>query len=165
MPNSASHNNTSPNSKSRETMAVEAIENGTVIDHIPAQQGLNILARIQNRNADARVTVGLNLPSKGNFSKDIIKVESWMFSEQDAAEMALYAPNATVNIIESYKVVRKFKIGLPDQFLGIFECPNSNCISHTEPALTRFSVSMKNSKISLKCHYCERGFADSLFKH
>jgi len=149
----------------RETLAVEAIGIGTVLDHIPAGQGLNILARIQIRNANARLTVGLNLPSKGKELKDIIKVEGWLFSEQDAAEMALFAPHATVNIIESYKVVRKFKIGLPDEFNGIFACPNTNCISHCEPLPTRFSVRRADKDITLKCHFCERAFKDSLFKH
>lgn len=149
----------------RETMAVEAIKSGTVIDHIPAGQGLNILARIQKRNANARLTVGLNLPSKGSGTKDIIKVEDWMFSEQDAAEMALYAPEATVNIIENYRVVKKFQIGLPEEFKGIFDCPNTNCISHTEPVATRFSVRLKSEQIQLRCHFCERSFADNLFKH
>ena len=147
----------------RETMAVEAIKEGTVIDHIPAGQGLNILARIQIRNADARLTVGLNLPSKGSVLKDIIKVEGWLFSEQDAAEMALYAPNATVNIIQKYKVLKKFPIGLPVEFKGIFPCPNTNCISHAEPVVTRFTVKEKNENIQLRCHFCERSFADSLF--
>ncbi len=149
----------------RETMAVEAIETGTVIDHIPAGQGLNILARIQKRNAQARLTVGLNLPSKGSGLKDIIKVEGWLFSEHDAAEMALYAPHATVNIIEAYKVVKKFPIGLPAEFTGIFPCPNTNCISHAEPVATRFTVTETPEKVQLRCHFCERSFADSLFKH
>jgi len=149
----------------RETMAVEAIETGTVIDHIPAGQGLNILARIQKRNAHARLTVGLNLRSKGSEQKDIIKVEDWLFSEQDAAELALYAPKATVNIIERYKVVKKFHIGLPEEFSGIFACPNSNCISHTEPVASRFSVTAGKSHVHLRCHFCERSFADTLFKH
>lgn len=147
----------------RETMAVEAIEMGTVIDHIPAGQGLNILYRIQKRNANARLTVGLNLRSKGSVQKDIIKVEGWLFSEQDAAEMSLYAPKSTVNIIEQYRVVKKFKIGLPEEFVGIFACPNTNCISHAEPAPTRFYVQTKADHVRLKCHFCERGFADTLF--
>ncbi|MFQ3231313.1 aspartate carbamoyltransferase regulatory subunit [Reinekea sp.] len=149
----------------RETMAVEAITTGTVIDHIPAGQGLNILSRIQKRNPNARLTVGLNLPSKGSVLKDIVKVEGWLFSENDAAEMALYAPSATVNIITDYKVEKKFQIGLPEQFVGIFDCPNSNCISNSEPAATRFKVKQVHEQIALRCHYCERSFADSLFKH
>lgn len=148
----------------RETMAVEAIEKGTVIDHIPPGQGLNILARIQVRNPNARLTVGLNLPSRGAGAKDIVKVEGWLFSEQDAAEMALYAPSATVNIINEYRVDKKFKIGLPEQFVGIFACPNSNCISHAEPVASRFTVREVAQQVRLRCHYCERSFVDSLFK-
>jgi len=148
----------------RETMAVEAIETGTVIDHIPAGQGLNILSRIQKRDPNARLTVGLNLPSKGIGLKDIVKVQGWIFSEQDAAEMALFAPNATVNIIEQYKVDRKFPIGLPEAFVGIFQCPNANCVSHPEPVASRFVVSVIDQEVQLTCHYCERGFSDRLFK-
>lgn len=148
----------------RETMAVEAIEHGTVIDHIPAGQGLNVLARIQKRDANAQLTVGLNLPSQGLSTKDIIKVEGWRFSEQDAAEMALFAPEATVNLIENYLVIRKFKIGLPKEFIGIFRCPNTNCISNSEPVSSRLHVWRTQPNIELKCHYCERGFADQLFK-
>jgi aspartate carbamoyltransferase regulatory subunit len=148
----------------RETMAVEAIQKGTVIDHIPTGQGLNILALIQKRDASAQVTVGLNLPSRGSGRKDIIKVEGWLFSEEDAGEMVLYAPVATINIIDQYRVVKKFKIGLPESFVGIFACPNTNCISHTEPVASRFKVVQRNEKVRLRCHYCERTFSDSLFK-
>lgn len=148
----------------RETMAVEAIEHGTVIDHIPAGQGLNVLSRIQRRNANARVTVGLNLPSKGSGQKDIVKVEGWLFSDQDAGEMALYAPNATVNIIEDYRVTRKFRIGLPEAFVGLLACPNTHCITHTEPVVTHFRVTTRSEGVELECHYCERSFQDNLFR-
>lgn len=148
----------------RETMAVEAIQKGTVIDHIPTGHGLDILALIQKRDAEAQVTVGLNLPSKGSGRKDIIKVEGWLFSEQDAGEMALYAPNATINIINDYKVEKKFKIDLPESFVGIFSCPNTNCISHSEPVPSRFKVKTREEEVLLRCHYCERSFSDSLFK-
>lgn len=149
--------------RGRETMLVEAIESGTVIDHIPAGKGLVILGRLQIKNAEARLTVGLNLPSKGSGLKDLIKVDEWPFTEQDAAELALFAPNATVNIIEDYRVIRKFPISLPEVFVGVFPCPNSNCITHNEPVETRFKVLTQGERVQLRCHYCERSFADTLF--
>ena len=88
-------------------------------------------------------------------------MEDWRFSEQDAAELALFAPQATVNIIEEYRVVRKFPIGLPETFVGVFACPNTNCITHAEPVETRFKV-VATAPLQLR-HYCERAFADSLF--
>ncbi len=147
----------------RETMLVEAIQSGTVIDHIPAGMGLVILGRLQIKNAQARLTVGLNLPSKGSGLKDLIKVDDWPFTEQDAAELALFAPKATVNIIDDYRVVRKFPIGLPETFVDVFPCPNSNCITHNEPVETRFKVVSRGEQVQLRCHYCERSFADTLF--
>lgn len=146
----------------REKMLVEAIQNGTVIDHIPAGKGLTILGRLQLKNAEARLTVGLNLPSHGGGMKDLIKVDDWRFTELDAAELALFAPHATVNIIADYRVVRKFPIGLPEAFVGVFACPNANCITHVEPVESRFAV-VAGSGLQLRCHYCERAFADTLF--
>lgn len=147
----------------RDKLMVEAIQSGTVIDHIPAGKGLTILSRLQLKNANIRLTVGLNLPSHGGGLKDLIKVDEWPFTEQDAAELALFAPSATVNIIEDYRVVRKFPIGLPETFTGVFDCPNSNCITHNEPVESRFSVVHGGQRIQLRCHYCERSFADTLF--
>ncbi|PTY36374.1 aspartate carbamoyltransferase regulatory subunit [Saccharospirillum sp. MSK14-1] len=148
--------------QTREKMLVEAIHNGTVIDHIPAGKGLTILGRLQLKNAEARLTVGLNLPSHGGGMKDLIKVDDWRFTEHDAAELALFAPKATVNIIEDYRVVRKFPIGLPEAFVGVFACPNANCITHVEPVESHFAV-VTGESLQLRCHYCERAFADTLF--
>ncbi|MCH8530237.1 MAG: aspartate carbamoyltransferase regulatory subunit [Saccharospirillum sp.] len=156
-----------PDTKTK--LMVEAIQTGTVIDHIPAGKGLTILSRLQIRNAQARLTVGLNLPSGGSGLKDLIKIDEWRFTENDAAELALFAPDATVNIIEDYRVVKKFSIGLPERFVGVFTCPNTNCITHNEPVDSRFTViqrpaqPQRSAQVLLRCDYCERSFADTLF--
>ena len=41
--------------------SVEAIENGTVIDHIPAGKGLSILRQFKLLHPGNAVTVGFNL--------------------------------------------------------------------------------------------------------
>ncbi|MCI3999936.1 aspartate carbamoyltransferase regulatory subunit, partial [Klebsiella pneumoniae] len=45
-------------------LSVEAIEKGTVIDHIPAGRGLTILRQFKLLHYGNAVTVGFNLPSK-----------------------------------------------------------------------------------------------------
>ena len=45
-------------------LSVEAIEKGTVIDHIPAGKGLAILRQFKLLHYGNAVTVGFNLPSK-----------------------------------------------------------------------------------------------------
>lgn len=146
-----------------EKMQVEAICQGTVIDHITSGQGLKILNRLQLINDKIRLTVGLNLPSGQYGSKDIIKVENWMFSKDEANELALLAPNATVNIIEDYRVVSKFHMELPEVLVGIFSCPNTNCITHSEPVDSKFTIRAEDGEVRLRCHYCEEFFNKKLF--
>lgn len=143
-------------------LKVEAISQGTVIDHIPAGQGIKILERLHLLGGTARVTVGFNLPSGELGMKDIIKVEGRMFTEQEANELALYAASATINVIDGYKVVNKFAVNLPSQMQGIFDCPNSNCITHNEPVLSRFTLKPTQDDVLMQCHYCEKTFSKEI---
>ena len=95
--------------------------------------------------------------------KDLIKVENTVFDENQANQLALFAPNATINVIEDFEVVRKFHVSTPEQVKAVFACPNSNCISHNEPIDSNFYVRHQQQDIKLKCHYCEKTFDRSLF--
>ncbi|GGY12518.1 aspartate carbamoyltransferase regulatory subunit [Paludibacterium paludis] len=144
------------------TRTVEALKEGTVIDHIPAGQGLKILRLFRFSDSGERVNVGLNLSSRHMGSKDLIKVENIALTEEQANELALFAPKATVNVIENYEVVKKHKLELPETVEGIFACPNSNCISHKEPVRSFFYVSVKKSDTKMKCKYCEKVFSKDI---
>ncbi len=141
---------------------VEALKSGTVIDHIPAGQGLRILRLFQLTEYRERVTVGLNLPSGHMGSKDLIKVENVVLSEEQANELALFAPRGTVSVIEDFAVVRKQKLAIPDTVEGIFACPNSNCVSHVEPVQSHFSVRVTEHDTKMKCKYCEKVFSKDI---
>lgn len=140
-------------------LQVEAIKNGTVIDHIPAHVGVKVLRLFNMHNSNERVTIGLNLPSSALGAKDLLKVENTFISEEQAQKLALYAPKATVNQIENYAVVKKLELTLPKQVVDVFSCANSNCITHNEPVSSNFSVTEKNDVIRLKCKYCEKSFS------
>ena len=139
-------------------MQVEAIKNGTVIDHIPSQIGIKVLRLFDMHNSSQKVTIGLNLPSSALGSKDLLKIENVFINEEQASKLALYAPNATVNQIENYEVVKKLPLVLPDSINNVFTCPNSNCITHNEPVETCFSLYQKSEGVRLKCKYCEKVF-------
>jgi aspartate carbamoyltransferase regulatory subunit len=143
-------------------LQVEAIQNGSVIDHIPAQQGVKILKFFKFTQTNEKITIGLNLPTHNGAGKDLIKVENTFISDAQANQLALFAPDATINQIKDFKVVHKFQVQLPESFLGVLSCPNSNCISHNEPVKTRFYVK-KGRELKLKCHYCEKAFSRSFF--
>jgi aspartate carbamoyltransferase regulatory subunit len=143
-------------------LQVEAIQDGSVIDHIPAQQGVKILRFFKFTQTNEKITIGLNLPTHNGAGKDLIKVENTFISDDQANQLALFAPDATINQIKDFKVVKKFKVQLPDFFSGVLSCPNSNCISHNEPVKARFYVN-KGTELRLKCHYCEKSFTRTFF--
>ncbi|MDK2706596.1 aspartate carbamoyltransferase regulatory subunit [Vibrio vulnificus] len=140
-------------------LQVEAIKNGTVIDHIPAQVGIKVLKLFDMHNSSQRVTIGLNLPSSALGNKDLLKIENVFINEEQASKLALYAPHATVNQIEDYQVVKKLALELPDFVSDVFECPNTNCITHNEPVASNFRVFEKKGDVRLKCKYCEKAFS------
>lgn len=139
-------------------LQVEAIKCGTVIDHIPAHIGFKLLSLFKLTETDQRITIGLNLPSNHLGKKDLIKIENTFLTAQQANQLAMYAPNATINNIENYVVVKKMQINLPDRIDSILVCPNSNCISHNEPVNSSFYVMSEKDDVMLRCKYCEKEF-------
>jgi aspartate carbamoyltransferase regulatory subunit len=142
-------------------LQVEAIQNGTVIDHIPAHLGLKIAQWLDVAKTEQRVTLGLNLPSSEGGNKDLIKIENVRLTQEQLSQLAIVAPNATVNDIHNYQVVNKHILPLPSRLIGHFPCPNSNCITHVEPVKTQFHV-MRGENIKLRCCYCEKTFSKEL---
>ena len=140
-------------------LSVEAIEKGTVIDHIPAGKGLIILRQFKLLHYGSAVTVGFNLPSKTQGSKDIIKITGVWLDDNAANRLALFAPEAVVNTIDHFKVINKRLLTLPDEIAEVFRCPNANCASHGEPVKSRFYVRKQSGQTKLKCHYCEKTFS------
>ncbi|ABF14102.1 aspartate carbamoyltransferase regulatory subunit [Candidatus Palibaumannia cicadellinicola] len=139
-------------------LQVEAIYCGTVIDHIPAQVGIKLLSWFKLTATDERITIGLNLPSNKQGKKDLIKIENVLLTEEQANQLAIYAPYATVNRIANYNVVCKRTLTLPESIANVFICPNSNCVSRSEPVASGFIIKTRGKQIHLKCKYCEKVF-------
>ncbi len=142
-------------------LMVEAISNGTVIDHIAPGQAINILRMFKFLSKNNELTVGFNVRSGALGKKDLIKIANVVFSPSETGQLSILAPNATVNEIKDYKVVDKYKLRLPHETVGDFKCPNSNCITHIEHGATpRFLIRTdKDGKVMMRCHYCEREFS------
>jgi aspartate carbamoyltransferase regulatory subunit len=88
--------------------------------------------------------------------KDIIKVENKFLEKVETDKLALIAPHATINIIRDYKLVEKRKINLPDSIIGIFNCPNLNCVTNSEEDIRSTIDIIDKEKILLRCKYCAR---------
>ena len=144
---------------SKGKLMVEAIANGTVIDHIAPGQAMNILRLFNFLGKHNHITVGFNLRSGELGNKDIIKIADVTFSPSETEQLAILAPNATINNIKDYKVIDKYNLRLPLESVGAFSCPNSNCVTHMEKAATpRFKIFKQGDQVMMRCHYCERVF-------
>ena len=141
---------------SRKELVVSALENGTVLDHIPAENVYKALRILGLEGIENQITIGINLTSKQNGKKGIIKIADKFFEDEELNKLALLAPEATVNVIRDFKVVEKKKVQLPKKIVGIAKCMNPKCVTNHQPIKTRFTTVQDNDKISLKCHYCEK---------
>lgn len=140
------------------TLSVSAIKEGTVIDHIRAGQALKIIRVLRLNANENRVTVGLNLKSQSVGLKDIIKIENVFLTESQAAQIAIFSPTATVNVIQNYEVAKKFHVEMPETVAGCLACPNLRCITNAERVPTLFIVEENDSHAILRCKYCEKLF-------
>lgn len=137
-------------------LIVSALENGTVLDHIPAENVYKALDILDLKDIGSRITIGVNLSSKRDGKKGIIKIEDRFFEDAELNKLALIAPKATVNVIRNYEVTEKKTLVMPSEIEGIAKCMNPKCITNHQPIKTKFTVSDENGEISLLCHYCEK---------
>lgn len=141
---------------SRKELVVSALENGTVLDHIPAENVYKALDILNLKGIENQITIGINLNSRQHGRKGIIKIADKFFADEELNKLALLAPEATVNVIRDFKVVEKKKVVMPEEVIGIARCMNPKCVTNHQPVKTRFTVKADGNDISLLCHYCEK---------
>lgn len=141
--------------ETKKELKVNAIKNGTVIDHIPSSSLFSVINILGLNKIGHQVTFGFNLESKKLGKKAIIKVADIFFKDEEINKISLVAPDAKLNIIKDYEVIEKRVVVIPDTITGIAKCMNPKCISNHEQMTARFEVVEKNP-VALKCMYCEK---------
>lgn len=141
--------------KIQKQLSVSAIENGTAIDHIPADSLFNVINILGLDHYTNQITFGTNLESKLLGRKAIIKIADKYFEDADINKISLVAPTAKLNIIKDYEVVEKKEVQLPDSIEGIIRCVNPKCITNNDKVKPKFTIESKEN-VSLRCHYCEK---------
>lgn len=138
-------------------LKIERIKNGTVIDHLPAGTSLTVMKILGiKKNYKNTVAVAMNVKSKTLGMKDVVKVEDRILQDGETDKLSLIAPHATVNIVRDYKVVKKSKVAVPKEIIGVLKCGNPSCITNKrEPVSPVFDIE-KESPIGLRCKFCER---------
>ena len=132
-------------------MNIDSIENGYVIDHIPAGKGMQIYNVLSLDKLNCQVAIITNAKSQKNDVKDIIKINELV--ELDLDIIAFIDPEATVNVIKDSQRIDKKLLSLPKEIKNIVKCPNPRCISNNEDIDHIFKLT--DDKGTYRCLYCE----------
>ena len=103
-------------------MNIDSIQNGVVIDHIPAGQGMKLYHLLKLDETELSVAIIRNVNSAKMGKKDIIKIDADIPLNLDV--VAYVDPGATVNIIRSGQLVEKRQMELPvtDREKKVYRC-------------------------------------------
>ena len=141
-----------------EMRRVTAIRNGTVVDHIPSGNAMQVI-RILSIDTDRATPVSLvmNVPSDKLGRKDVLKVEDRELNQEDLDRLALIAPNASIAIIRNHVVAEKMQVKLPDNLTNVAKCSFWNCITQNdrEPLPQKMRVTSRDP-LAIRCYYCGR---------
>lgn len=136
---------------------VGKIDEGFVLDHIPAGMSLDIYKYLHLDKLDCTVAIIKNAKSNKLGTKDILKVECSV-DVLDLDVLAVLNQGITVNVIKDSVIVEKKALELPKQIRGVIKCKNPRCITSIEQELPHIFTLTDADKKVYRCIYCEERF-------
>ena len=134
-------------------MILGSIVDGIVIDHIPAERGMDIYKYLSLDELDCEVAFIKNAKSEKFGKKDILKINEIINLDYDM--LGFIDPRITVNIIKNGERVEKIHPSLPKTLTGIISCKNPRCITSVERDLPHvFTLTDAENKV-YRCIYCD----------
>ena len=134
-------------------MNIDSIQNGVVIDHITAGNGMRLYSLLGLDSLDVSVAIIKNVVSRKMGKKDIIKIDSLTSVNLDL--IGYVDPGATVNIIRDGVLVKKLTLDTPDRLVNVIKCKNPRCITSCEQELPHVFRLADREKREYRCIYCE----------
>ena len=134
-------------------MEVTSIQNGIIIDHVPAGTSLKVLDYLKIDPSKTKLALIANADSKRYGSKDIIKIED--DKDIDLDVLGFVARQATVDVVRGGKIVEKKQPNLPEHIVGVISCVNPRCVTTTEPGIKQMFHLVHSERLEYRCDYCD----------
>ncbi len=134
-------------------MNIDSIQNGFVIDHIPAGLSMKLYELLGLDSQDCSIALIKNVSSRKMGKKDIIKIDADIAIDLEI--IGYIAPEVTVNVIRGGVLVEKKTLELPQTLTGVIRCKNPRCITSCEQELEhKFKLTDPENRV-YRCIYCE----------
>lgn len=137
-------------------MIIGSIQNGYVIDHIPAGRGLELYGYLGLDELNCEVALIKNAKSSKMGRKDILKIDELIDLNFDI--LGFIDQHITVNVIKDNVRVEKIKPTLPSLLVGVAKCRNPRCITTTEQELQHVFKLTDRDRGVYRCMYCEMSY-------
>ena len=122
-------------------MEVTSIQDGIIIDHVPAGTALKVLDYLSINPASTKLALIMNTDSHRYGTKDIIKIED-PDTAIDLDVLGLVARSATVAT-------------LPERVVNVITCVNPRCVTTTEPGIDQVFYLDRTDGEAYRCRYCD----------
>ncbi len=133
---------------------VGKIEEGFVLDHIPAGKSMSIYYHLGLDKLDCTVAIIKNARSNVMGKKDIIKVECDI-NTLNLDVLAVIDHTITINVIKDGEIVEKRVLELPLELKNIMKCKNPRCITSLEQELPHIFYLADPVRELYRCKYCD----------
>lgn len=137
---------------------ISGIENGVVLDHIPAGMSMELYRYLHLDKLDCQVAIIRNATSQKMGKKDILKISDPV-DHIDLDVIGFLDHNITVNIIKDNKVVEKRDLELPKKLVNVIKCKNPRCITSIEQELPHVFFLADEEHATYRCKYCEEKYS------
>ena len=136
---------------------VGTIQEGFVLDHIPAGKSMDIYKYLHLDQLDCCVAIIKNARSNKMGKKDIMKIEC-PIDFIDMNVLGFIDHTITVNIIKDAEIVEKKALQLPKEVVNVVKCKNPRCITSIEQELPHIFALSEGKDQVYRCKYCEEKY-------
>ena len=141
---------------------VGKIEEGFVLDHIPAGKGMSVYYHLGLDKLDCMVAIIKNARSGRLGRKDIIKVECDI-DTLNLDVLAVIDQTITVNVVKDGEILEKRTLELPQELTNVMHCRNPRCITSIEQELPHIFYLAEADRQIYRCKYCDEKNSEKMF--